>query len=204
MKKILAMIMALTMILTLAVPTFATTITSVTENNTATANVSVVIANSSGTAVTTAATVYSIDITFAADLQFEWKATNLSGQQLVWDPTSHTYKNESGESAEAITWETPAAISDAVKVTNHSNAAVAVTASFDDSAKAVTVNGVTTTLSSDDKTLASAAVGESYGNTEKAPTVSYTLTPTGEPANLDQISIAMGTITVTITAPSAG
>ena len=123
-------------------------------------------------------TVYSVDITWE-DMSFTYTAAG----QGTWDPENHSYTGGSEAS-----WSS----SKNITVTNHSNAAVTATASFqaDDGYKAVSM-----TFGNNRATVAT-AVGTEVAS---APSATITVTPGGtlaESANGGKI----GTITVSIAA----
>ncbi len=196
MKKFLVVLVAIAMMLVATLSVSAADITNVTNNNTATADVSVVFVDSTGNVTLTPATVYNVTVQFGT-LEAKWKVNNVTGAEgMVWDPSTHTYK-EGSTSGTNVTFETPDAISTAVTVTNHSNAAVAVVANFSGT-KTSTVNNATATLSDGDTTLKSAAE-VAYGDTSKAPATTYSISFSGTPTD-PTAGFTIGTITVSISA----
>jgi hypothetical protein len=121
--------------------------------------------------------VYSADVTWT-DVTFAYNAGTTK-----WNPEKHDY-SASGDSAK---WSDSKG---SVKVTNHSNAAIAVTVSF---AKASTANGTATvSVSNGSFTLATGA-GVTYA---KAASNTATLTASGKPTS----NATIGTLTVKIAA----
>ncbi len=195
MKKlfIVATVAALIIATTLSVS--AATVT--TTGTAGTADVSVVFVAADGTTVLTPATVYSVDVIFEPDLEAEWKVNNITGATgMIWDPSTHTYK-ETDVDGNNVTFTKPDEILNAVTVKNHSNAAVAVSALFDDD-KIAEANGAKAELSDNDGTLASAAA-VAYGNVSEAASTSYTVSFDGTPIDATA-GFKLGTISVTISA----
>ena len=121
--------------------------------------------------------VYSADVTWT-DVKFSYNAGTTQ-----WNPESHDY-TASGASAKWSDGE------GSVKVTNHSNAAIAVTVSF---AKASTANGTAdVSVSNGSFTLAS-GVDATYAT---AANNTATLTASGKPTS----NATIGTVTVKIAA----
>lgn len=121
--------------------------------------------------------VYSADVTWT-DVSFAYNAGTTQ-----WNPKTHDY-TASGASAN---WSDSEG---SVKVTNHSNAAIAVTVSF---AKASTANGTANvSVSNGSFTLASGA-DVTYA---KAANNTATLAASGEPTS----NATIGTVTVKIAA----
>ncbi len=174
MKKIAALILTLALIATLSVASFA----AVTE-----------IPGSEGKdlglnyapVVPSAATVYSIDITWDSDLSFDYSA----GNQGAWNPETHQYGAVSGAD-----WTDDKV---AVTVTNHSNAALVASIEIAD---ADGEDGVTVAADKDTDNLAT-AVGTDVAN---PPAVTFTLTASGTPA---AAITKVATATVKITLPVA-
>ena len=124
--------------------------------------------------------VYSVDIAWT-DMSFTYTGAG----EGTWDPETHQYSGGSSEGA----W---TASNDSITVTNHSNAAVKATASY----QAETGYGSTTmTFGNNGATVATAEGTE----VDSAPSATITVTPGGtlaESANGGKI----GTITVSIAA----
>ncbi len=200
MKKLLAIVLAVSMLITAAISVSAANIASVTDNNSASADVKVAFVNDeTGSEVVSAGTVYSVDIDFK-DLTFKWEVnqTSTSENAIKWDPSTHTYVENKDEGT-TVSYTEPAAITEAIKVANHSNAKVTVAAAFADGEKSAIMNGVTTALDNADKTLESAAV-VAYNDKTATPTTAYTLTPSGTPDSDPTQGFTVGEITVTISA----
>lgn len=187
MKKIFAMILALTMIMSLNLTAFAeeVTIENATQNNTSDKNVTVTVQEQAA-----AGTTYHVVV--------EWGSMNFTyskGTQGDWDPENHQYGAATGAG-----WKQGENVADnvtsTIKVTNHSNAAVVVSAV----ATPVADTGVNVALAKtdaeDSETLAT-GVGLTYAN---ADFVSYTLTVSGTPSDTFNSGSSVATITVTITA----
>ena len=124
------------------------------------------------------AVVYSVDIAWT-DMSFTY-----TGGEGTWDPETHQY---SGSSEGAWT-----ASNDSITVTNHSNAAVKATASY----QAETGYESTTMTFGNNEATVATAVGTEV---DLAPSATITVTPGGtlaESANGGKI----GTITVSIAA----
>ncbi len=199
MKKLITLITVLSLALAASFSVSAATVESVTDANTASADVNVVFVADDGTTVLTPATVYNVTVKFA-DLEVEWKVNSITGAAgMVWDPSTHTY-NVTDTDGDNVTYTAPDAITNAVTVANHSNAAVAVSARFDED-KVAEANGATATLSEDDDTLASAAAS-AYGEYNNAASTAYDITFGGTPVDPTQ-GFTLGTITVTISESAA-
>lgn len=181
MKKFLAMLLALTMVLSLSVTAFAAdneaTADAKSENK---ATIDVTGKYKEGYVY--ADTVISVDVAWDS-MEFVYASKGYEGE---WNPIDHTYKNDnSGDWVKKT--------SD-ITVTNHSNAAVNANLTF--TANVTTVNG-----SFDNATLAlaSAADGDSLGNKDKAPSAKSTFTISGTMTAEDE---KLGTITVAISEQS--
>ena len=125
------------------------------------------------------AVVYSVDIAWT-DMSFTYTGAG----EGTWDPETHQY---SGSSEGAWT-----ASDDSITVTNHSNAAVKATASY----QAETGYESTTMTFGNNEATVATAVGTEVAS---APSATITVTPSGtlaESANGGKI----GTITVSIAA----
>ena len=179
MKKFFALALALALTLALAVTCFAAVEAEIEAiDGTATNDVNVTYQ-----AGGTSATVYGVDVVFD-DMTFTYTAAS----QGTWDPDSHTYKDIAG-----ATWSKTSAN---IKVTNHSNAAVAVTVSY---ANVQDYEGdVEASISNGTFTLDS-AVGT---QTAAAPNNTAVLNISGAAASTDN-NTKIGTVTVTIATPTA-
>ena len=156
MKKFATVLLALALMATLSMASFAATVDAVPGSEGKDLNVDFT------DVVLSTTTVYSVDIAWDNDLVFDYSA----GNQGAWNPETHAYGETTG-----------AAWSDSdvtVTVTNHSNAAVTATLTVVD----VENDGVTV---SGDKTGAqplATAVGTEVAN---APKVEFTITASGTP-----------------------
>ena len=178
MKKFFALALALALTLALSVTCFAANAELDALGEKATNDVNVTYQ-----AGGTSATVYGVDVVFD-DMSFTYTAAS----QGTWDPDSHTYKD-----IEAATWNKTSAN---IKVTNHSNAAVAVAVTYanvqgyEGAVEASISNGTFTLNSAVDTTTAN------------APTNTAVLNISGAAASTDN-NTKIGTVTVTISAPAA-
>ena len=166
MKKFFALALALVLTCTLAVTCFAATTAGTGD------------VKATYVAGTTSAVVYDVDVSFG-DMAFTYTAAS----QGTWDPDTHTYKNIAD-----ATW-TVGENQNKITVTNHSNAAVAVTVSY---AKATGFDGITGTVTNGSFNLAT-AVGTAK---ENAPTNTATLNLSGDLA-AGTTAATVGTLTVT-------
>lgn len=205
MKKFASLILALAMVFSLCISANAAepeVITDVTAgSNTSDSNVEITFTeNPTGT-------VYRVTVQWNS-LAFSY----VKASQGSWDPDTHTYINTT-----ASTWvdtdpdaATVDVIADggstitrnnAITVTNHSNAAISATPTFEKRAGSTNTN-VTATLNrtSGSATLARADEGASLGNVANAPFSTYSLQLAGAPTATEINSTPFGTITVTITA----
>ena len=174
MKKLLALTLTMAMLFTMTA--MATEIAQPANNSK--------LVKATYSAGTVSDTIYSVDITWGS-LEFNYTAA----AQGTWNPATHSYDN-SGESGSwsYVTGENK------VTVTNHSNADVIATVSFDS-----IVDGVTGSFDNEIIELKTAV------NTE------YSTAPSGEAkltlgGNLDESisEVTVGTVTVTIDYSSDG
>jgi hypothetical protein len=200
MKKFFAMLLTGVLVLAVSVPVFADgNATDKTESVPSDANGSstftsgtsqgdVVVKITDGNTVTK---VYKVDVVWGT-LDFTYDFT-VDGTP-TWDVTNHKYDAASGDESEH--WDKT---SDKITVKNHSNAAVAVSASFTTESgvsASVTTNGVTATLSNNTATI-STAEGTVPNS---APSQEITVGVSGIPTTTSEFTV--DTITVTIS-PSA-
>lgn len=131
---------------------------------------------------TKAETVYSVDITWG-NMQYTYTIAS----EGTWDPDTHTFKNASegewscGEGA------------DQVKVTNHSNAAVKATFTYDAESEYESITG---SFNKQEATLGTAEGTE----VSKAPTDTATLSLSGALKKGVPTATTIGTATVTLNA----
>jgi len=172
MKKVISLILALVMIMSLSVTAFAAE--GVTNGGTDTSDVK-------GTYSSTATvTVYSVDIAWEG-LSFTYNGAF----EGTWNPESHEYEN-----ATAAGW---AAGNGTITVTNHSNTEITATPSYTakDGYESAGMNFSTAALK-----VATADNGVD-GAAGTAVTGTITVTPTGSlPEGTENATI--GTITITI------
>lgn len=172
MKKILSLILALAMIMSLSVTAFAAE--GITNGDTDTADVK----GTYSSEVTV--TVYSVDISWEG-LSFTYNGA-FEGN---WDPKTHEYENST-----AAGW---AAGNGTITVTNHSNTAITATPSYKAVAGYETA-GVSFSTAALEVATADNGVDGAAGS---AVTETIVVTPTGSlPEGTDDVTI--GTITITI------
>ena len=174
MKKLGVVLLTLALLCALPVTAFAATGLNTTTNNTDSAVVK-------GTYVAggTSAIVYSVDITWGS---MEFTYTDAS--EGTWDPTNHSYT----DSAEA-TW-TCADGANEITVTNHSNAPISATLSYQAAENYTTINGTF------DKELLELETAAGTTRTN-APTKTAKLTLDGALPK-DTSGATIGTVTVTL------
>ena len=171
MKKILSLILALALVMSLSVTAFAA------ETNDGSQNTSIDVNALYSDGVSTPE-VISVNVEWGA-MSFTY---SVSGTK-TWDATKHEYTTNSNAA-----W---TATGNTVTVTNHSNVAVKAELSFDADAAYNTVTG-----SFDKATLLlDSGDGLSYANADKD---TATLTLAGTLANTVTTSAKVGTITVSI------
>lgn len=171
MKKLLSVLLALTLVLSMSMTAFAADTspkTGVGDNGSAEISV-----NGTYEAGSSATEVISVDISWGA-MDF----TYTGASDGTWNPSDHSYtgSTEAGWTASG----------NEITVTNHSNAGVTASLSF-----TASVEGITGTFSNESLNLAT-AVGTTY---EAAPNGTSTFTITGGQIDADQ---TLGTITVSI------
>jgi len=168
MKKLISLILALALVMSMSAVVFAEDQTNVSVGD--------YTADVTGTYVagTTGGTIFSVDIAWAG-MSFTYHAE----QQPVWNVETHTYSE-----AVAAYWEGEGTIT----VTNHSNAKISATPTY---TKNTGFESANMSFSTGKLNLASAA------DTNAAVVGTITVTPSGSlPANTEDATI--GTITVTI------
>ena len=187
MKKIISLILALTMILALAVSASASTIPNDgtkklnSTNNTASSDIKINVSVATNP-------VYNVDVAWdKVEFTYNFNAG-------VWDVENHVYNsadtawnNETGK----------------ITLKNHSNDAVNYTIHIENSAADggdAAIVWVTDANVDKTGTLATADAGESLGNFSKAPSVEHAYQPTGTPSSTTANGTVMATITVTIEA----
>lgn len=167
MKKIISLVLALIMALSLTTVAFAVTLDG--TNKTVSTDVTGTYKPGDATA-----TVYSVDIAWA-DLSF----TYTDASQGTWDPTAHEYTG-----ATEASW----AGKGTITVTNHSNAGITATPSF----AAKTGFDAFQLIFSDPLTLASADNAE-----HTATIGEITVTPAGSlPKGTENAVVATITVTI--------
>ena len=181
MKKFACLVLARAMIFSLSISANATS-PIVSLSGTDAKNVTITV-NDTGAE----ATRYYVTVTWK-ELKFTY---NSNGAGKAWDPENHkyTYTTEPG-------W-TSTQISEAIKVDNHSNVGVKVTAAktpgADTNGKDFSITPSTT------EPLARATAGSAF---TAAPSVSYdiALTNTDAPTSLTAGDYVLGTVTISIAA----
>ncbi len=163
MKKFATILLAIALVATLSLASFAATVPSSEGKDLAVGY----------TEMTAAGTVYSVTVTWDDDLAFDYTA----GTQGAWNPEDHSYGETTGAQ-----W-TDNDVN--VTVTNHSNAKVTATLTLSDKADGFTFNGEGT------ETLASAvntAVAEAPAVTF---TVTVSGTPTAAVAKVATATVSL-------------
>lgn len=175
MKKLVSLILALALVMSLATVAFADaeTVTSVPGTKES------IPVKAKYVEAETTPTVYSVDITWGA-LQF----TCTHSGNHDWNPADHSYTDNT-----VTEW---TGDGNTVKVTNHSNAKVNTTFAF---AALEAYNGITGSF---DKTGAQELAAGVEGGYENAANVTATLTLEGELASEVTDFTQVGTVTVTL------
>ena len=176
MKKIFALILALSLVACMALSVSADTIDmEETDKSEGTVTINKQTSTGGDTELNEAV-VYSVDVAWGGTaLAYQYTEDGVTNE-LVWDPGSHTYTLLTSENKAARgDWTTSAPIT--ATVTNHSNAAVTATLTGTG-----TQNGVTFECTDSVEELANAAVGASFGNVNEAPAYTFEITYRGTPA----------------------
>ncbi|MBQ9972861.1 MAG: hypothetical protein IJP24_04985 [Firmicutes bacterium] len=173
MKKALAILLALTLVLASAVTVFAAEFTGLATPQHDTHDVIVTYSNTTGN-------VYKVDV--------EWETLTFEYQKSLgtWSTTNHDY---TGGSAGWVDDEK------SITITNHSNATIYYQALLDNGTATKTMNAATVTLSNNTGSLATDA--DDTG-TATCPTTTIQADITGS-ANSN---FTLGTVTLTISASS--
>ena len=177
MKKLITVILAAAMLCTMSLTAFAATVTTGTGSDSA---------DVKGTyqAGTPGSTVYRVDISWGA-MEF----TYTDGAAGVWDPETHAYGTAGSGSWSSTT--------NAVTVTNHSNAAVTATLSYAPEASYSAISGSfaeTSGTANDGILTLATAEGTTAAN---PPSATATLNLTGALAS-GTTNTKIGTVTVTL------
>lgn len=178
MKKILSLILALAMVMSLSVTAFAAENEDNGNDLNGGADINVTAKHVAGGST---GTTYSVDITWT-DMTFTYTDTTTK----EWQPSDHSYKEVAGGS-----WDKTTAT---VTVTNHSNASVQATVAYTDGKADDGVNA------SFDKTTATldAGVENQYDAADKEV---FTLTISGTPTfAASETAQTIGSIKVTLAA----
>ena len=175
MKKLIAAILSLVLVLSMSATAFATE--GAANGNEAGDSQSIDVTAKTENAITTE-THYSVDITWES-MTFTYTEEGTK----TWDPATHTYTTNSQGG-----WDKTEA---KVTVTNHSNVEVNVTLEY----TPVAGTGITGTLTNTTKTIAAGVEGKP----NEADSLVATLTISGTPADsVTDAGIKIGSITVTI------
>ena len=194
MKKLLATLMALSLVLCFALTANAATVggvgdTDITTDNTASQVIQIKLNNSTTEGDIYTPTIYMVDIV--------WETTelvyNITGagenQTMTWNPQTHSYELSNTSGSIAGNWEDD---DFTITVTNHSNANITAAITLPEE-----TNGVSFASNQSSITVDRADVGESLGDKDKAPSKEFTVTVSGTPTSSFNIDT-----TVTITPAS--
>lgn len=193
MKKLFSLILVLTLVLSLATVASAEETDVITNQNGV--NDVTDFDENNGASVTGTVTIdvisaqpdplYYVVVNWD-DLTFSY---NFGTDAPVWNPSDHTYS-----SATATGWVNTTAN---IKVTNHSNAGIAVNASFDGNSEKVT-NDVRVYLTNNQFTLGTADTDEYRGVTDKGPNATIVVHVDNTTKPNTNADFELGTITVKI------
>ena len=181
MKKFLAILLSLVMVLSLSMIAFAE---DVAPNGDGSGDVDVQVKDKDGNLIEDYEKVYSIDLEWDS-LVFTFKADQ-DADELVWDPETHEYSNLTGAWEDNTDRE--------ITITNHSNDSVSYAAAFSDGSTSYTKSGVTAYLNGDDGTL-DTAEGTLV---EDAPFYTYTVNLDDESVPTMLTTFTVDTVTITL------
>lgn len=181
-KRLLAAVLAASMVLSLGTTAWAEEDSSAAPN-TATAdedseNKADIAVNGQYVSELKSDPIISVNVAWT-DMNFQYAAS----QQGTWDPKSHTYMG----AVEEGKWLKDSA---SITVTNHSNEGILANLSY-----AQTDTGVTGTFDQEELSLANAAEGDSLNDPSKAPSETVEFKVSGA---MGESSEDLGTITVSI------
>ena len=175
MKKLIALLMALILVISRSATVFADEATS--DGEVLSNKVTVIIDSSS----------VPDDVFYVV---VNWNSLNFTysfGDRPVWNPEEHVYETK-GEGY----WDKQEA---GISVTNHSNVAISATAKFANNSTEATVNNVTATLSNASFQLNAAVAGSPY---DAADSKTVALAISGEPDAGTRGNFEISTISITI------
>ena len=184
MKKLVALILAVVMVLACSISVFADTVTPTGDGS---KDVKSTVVDKNGDDLDDddddIPKVYHVVVEWDS-MEFTFKAEQ-AAEDLIWDSTNHKYSNLTGE------WQNNTGRK--LTLTNHSNATVGFAANFENGTKTNNEkHGVTSALTGTDGTLAT-AVGTLPA---EAPNYTYTVAVSGIPTVLEIFTV--DTITVTL------
>ena len=176
MKKLISLVLALALVLSLGMTAFAANV----DTDGGTASTEVVANYSAGTA---GGTVFSVDIEWSG-MSFTYNGKS----EPVWDPITHTYSGANNEEG----WAESNAL---ITITNHSNAFIEAVPSY---RKASGYESVSMTFSTSKCYVGSADNGLGSNGAGQAVSETISVTPTGTLPE-GTADAVIGTVTVTIT-----
>ena len=192
MKKLLATLLALSLVLCFALTANAATVggagvTDISTNNTVSNDVTITVNDASAPGETDTPTIYMVDVVWEAPA-LEYTITgDGEGTVITWDPINHKYDLKAGDGSDVSgSWTTK---SFNIKVTNHSNDEIKA-----DLELPVPQNGVTFSADKTTLTLDRADIGDSLIDKTKAPNDKFVVSADGTPNGSFTVST-----TVTIT-----